>query len=173
MRPPGSAKVLEARRRRAMTLLDEGRSLNEVARKLGWAASSVMHWRDAREERGEEGLRVRSTPGRPPRLTPAQKARLVKLLLKGAPAHGHRTDVWTTPRIAELIERHFSVLYHPDHVRRLLHQLGWTHQRPERRALERDEAGIERWKKSTWPWVKKTPRGWVPGSSSPTNPASC
>lgn len=172
MRPPGSAKVLEARRHRSMDLLDGGLSLNEVARKLGCSASSVMRWRDAREAHGEAGLKVVSAPGRPPKLTTAQKARLIKHLAKGAPAHGYRTDVWTTARIADLIEKVFSVRYHRDHVRRLLHQLGWSHQRPERRAIERDEAAIARWKTSTWPRVKKTPQGWVPGSSSPTNPAS-
>jgi transposase len=159
MRPPGSAKVLEARRHRAMALLDQGLSLNAVARRLGCEASSVMRWRDARARHGAAGLRVRKASGRPPKLTPVQKQRLIQLLLKGAPAQGHRTDVWTTPRIADLIARRFGVHYHPDHVGRLLGQLGWSHQKPERRALERDEAAIERWKRTTWPRVKKTPRG--------------
>jgi len=134
--------------------------------------SSVGRWRDARSERGEEGLKVRRAPGRPPRLKAADKDRLVKLLLKGAPAQGYATDVWTTPRIADLIGQRFGVRYHKDHVGRLLRELGWSHPKPERRAIERDEAAIERWKKETWPRVKKTPRGWVPGSSSPTNRAS-
>jgi transposase len=97
---------------------------------------------------------------------------LIKLLLRGAPKHGYATDVWTTPRIAKLIWKHFRVRYHKDHVGRLLRELGWSHQKPERRAVERDEEAIARWKKETRPRVSKTPRGWVPGSSSPTNRAS-
>ena len=159
MRLPGSAKVLEARRRRAMALLDQGLSLQAVARRIGCEASSVMRWRDARARHGEAGLAVRKASGRPPRLKASQKERVIQLLLKGAPAQGHRTDVWTTPRIAELIATRFGVRYHPDHVGRLLHQLGWSHQKPERRALERDEGAIERWKRTAWPRVKKTSRG--------------
>lgn len=166
VRLAGSARELEARRLRALKLLDKGHSLHEVAEKLGCAASSVMRWRDKREEEGDEGLKVRTSPGRPPRLTPRQRERLVKLLLKGPQAHSYSTDVWTTARVAALIEKTFGVHYHRDHVGKLLHALGWTVQRPQRRAIERDEEKIRRWKTERWPGVKKTPGGWVPTSSS-------
>jgi transposase len=166
MRPRGSAAVLEARRRHALALLKEGHSLNAVARWLRCAASSVMRWRNAVQRRGERAFQVGASPGRPPKLTKAQRHRLVRLLLQGALAHGYRTDLWTTPRVAAVIARHFGVRYHPDHVGRLLHALGWTPQKPERRALQRDEAAIARWKRVEWPRVKKTPRGWAPTSSS-------
>jgi transposase len=87
-------------------------------------------------------------------------------------AHGYATDLWTTARIAEVIEASFGISYHPDHVGRLMRQLGWSHQKPERRAVERDDAAIERWKRTRWPRVKKKPRGWAPTSSSRTNRAS-
>jgi transposase len=98
---------------------------------------------------------------------------LVKLLLQGPLAHGYRTNLWTTARIAVLIERELGVHYHRDHIGRLMHSLNWSHQKPERRALERDEQAIARWKQKDWPRVKKTLRGWVPTSSSSTNPGSC
>ena len=173
MRLKGSAAVLEARRHRALRLLDQGRSLNEVARRLDCAPSSVMRWRDAREEDGEEGLRVRFSPGRPPKLTARQKQRLVTLLLLGALAYGYATDLWTTSRIARLIFREFRVRYHRAHVGRLLHALGWSVQKPERRALERNEERIAQFKRKTWPEIKKKPRGWVPTSSSSTSRGSC
>jgi transposase len=87
-------------------------------------------------------------------------------------AHGYRTELWTTQRIATLIERRLGVHYHRNHVGKLLHQLNWSHQKPERRALERDEAAIAAWKRSVWPRVKKTPRGWGPTSSSSTRRVS-
>lgn len=166
MRPRGSAAVLEARRRVALTLVKEGHSLQAVARWLRCAASSVMRWRDAVRRRGERGFRVRASPGRPPKLTKPQRQHLVRLLLQGSLAHGYRTDLWTTARVAEVIERHFGIQYHPDHVGRLLHRLGWTPQKPERRALQRDEAAIARWQREEWPRIKKMPRGWAPTSSS-------
>jgi len=98
---------------------------------------------------------------------------LVKLLLQGPLAHGYRTNLWTTARIAVLIERELGVRYHRDHIGRLMHSLNWSHQKPERRALERDEQAIARWKQKDWPQIKKTLRGWLPTSSSSTNPGSC
>jgi transposase len=164
-RPKGSADLLEHRRRRALALLGEGRSLHEVARVLACAASSVMRWRNARRSGGVKALKVRASPGRPAKLSERDHRRLVRLLLKGAMAHGYRTDLWTTTRIAQLIEQHFGVSYHRDHVGRLMHTIGWSHQKPERRALERNDEAIQRWKRTQWPRVKKTPRGWAPISS--------
>lgn len=173
MRPLGSAKVLEARRRRALNLLHQGLSLNEAARQLGCAPSSVMRWRDAVKRHGPAGLTVRVSPGRPPKLRVSERRRLVKILLGGPLAQGYTTDLWTTSRIAAVIRKRFRVQYHPDHVGRLLHQLRWTHQKPETRALERDDVAIEHWKRSDWPRVKKTPRGWAPISSTSTSRDSC
>jgi transposase len=158
----GSADLLENRRRRALALWDTGLSLNEVGRRVGCAASSVMRWLRARRRGGAEALRVRFSPGRPLKLSVSQRRRLLRLLLKGAPAHGYRTQLWTTARIAEVIKREFGVRYHRDHVGRLMHSLNWSPQKPETRAVERDEASIERWKRNKWPRVKKTPRGWAP-----------
>jgi transposase len=87
---------------------------------------------------------------------------LLKLLLQGAPAHGYRTQLWTTARIAEVVRREFGVHYHRDHVGRLMHSLNWSPQKPETRAVERDEQAIERSKRKDWPRVKKTPGGWAP-----------
>lgn len=173
MRPLGSAKVLEARRHRALSLVARGLSLNEAARTLGCAPSSVMCGRDAVQRHGSAGLAVRVSPGRPPKLRAGERRRLVKILLKGAPAQGYTTDLWTTNRIAAVIRKTFRVHYHPDHVGRLLHQLEWTHQKLETRALARDEAVIEHWKRVEWPRVKKTPGGWAPISSSSMSRGSC
>ena len=66
--------------------------------------------------RGAKAFEVRSSPGRPPKLTPTQHRRLGRLLLQGPLAHRYRTDLWTTSRIAEVIHKHFGVRYHPEHV---------------------------------------------------------
>jgi len=173
MRPYGSPKALEERRRRAVVLVTRHLSLHEVARRIRCDPSSVLRWRDAVRREGADALRAKPAPGRPCRLTRRQKERLVGLLLKGAMANGYRTELWTTLRIAELIRRQMGVVYHRNHVGKLLHGLGWSPQKPERRALERDEEAIARWKRAVWPRLKKTPRGWGPICSSSTNRAFC
>jgi len=162
MRLKGSAEVLLARRRNAIKLLDEDLSLNEIARRIGCNASSVMRWRDRWLSGGEEGLRVRSSPGRPSRMSRAEKRRLLRYLIKGPLEFGWTTDIWTTRRIVMLIKNEFGISYHFTHVARLLHALGWSPQKPERRALERNEEAIQRWKDTTWRKVKKKPCGWAP-----------
>lgn len=161
-RPKGSADLLQDRRRRALALLDAGYSLNEVGRRVGCAAVSVMRWRNARRRKGDGVFEVRFSPGRPWKLGQRERKRLVRLLLKGPTAQGYRTNLWTTARIAELIRSNFGVEYHRDHIGRLMHSLGWSPQKPERRALERDEGKIARWKQKELPRIKKTPRGWAP-----------
>src|SRR6516164_6042951 len=172
-RPKGSADLLEDRRKRALALLNAGHSLNEVGRRIGCNPSSVMRWRDAWRRGGANALRVRFSPGRPWKLNAPQRKRLVRLLLQGPLAHGYRTNLWTTARIAVLIEGELGVRYHRDHIGRLMHSLNWSHQKPERRALERDEQAIARWKQKDWPRVKKTLRGWVPTSSCAWIRGSC
>jgi transposase len=108
-----------------MKLLGQGRSLREVAQVVACAASSVMRWRDCWQQAGDDGLRVRSAPGRPRKLNAAQRRRLLTLLRQGPRAHGYDTDVWSSARIAELIRRRFNVQYHPGHIGRLTNALGW------------------------------------------------
>lgn len=162
MRPFGSPKQLERRRRKAMELLDSGHSLNEVARRIGCNASSVMRWRNERQQHGDEGLKPKPVPGRPAKLKGSQKKSLVSILLKGAIANGYRTELWTTARIAALIELNFGITYHRDHIGRLMASLGWSYQKPEKRSLQRDEQAIEEWKRKEWPRLKKTLHGWAP-----------
>jgi len=154
-----------------MGLLRRGLSLHESGRRLGCHASSVLRWRNAWRRGGPAALKAKPIPGRPSRLTAKQKTRLVRILKQGPMAHGYHTQLWTTQRIAAVIGRHLGVTYHRNHVGKLLHQLGWSHQKPDRRAIERDEAAIADWKRTVWPAVEKPLRGWRPTSSSSTNRA--
>ena len=172
MRPVGSPAELERRRTRAIELLAEGLAPVDVAQRLGVDRRSVRRWKASVQKAGKSALRSRPAPGRPPALDAKARTRMERMLLKGAVSAGFPTDLWTCPRIAEVIERQFGVKYHVDHVGRLLHQLGWSPQKPERRAIERDENEIRRWVKDIWPQVKKTPRGAKRGSSSSTKPDS-
>lgn len=162
MRPHGTAQQLEKRRRQAIRLLKAGKSLSAVARALSASVSSVFRWVQAYRAKGLRGLQPRPTPGRPPKLSRAQRERLKRVLLKGPLAAGYPTDLWTLKRVAEVITRLFGVEYHPCHVWKLLHSLGWSCQQPERRALQRDERAIAHWKRYRWPHIKKRRKVWGP-----------
>jgi transposase len=166
MRPNGSPEQLEARRLVAGRLLQKGLSPHEVAEAVGCTETSVIRWRDTVRRQGLSGLKAKPVPGRPPKLTKRQLQRLTTVLLQGARRRGHSTELWTTQRIADVILEEFGVSYHRDHVGRLMHRLKWSFQKPERRALERDEEKIERWKRVEWPRIKKGLSGWGPTSSS-------
>jgi transposase len=155
MRPKGSAKELEARRMLAAKLLQEEKGVREVARLTGAAPSSVSRWKHDLDEGGLQALKAKPHPGRPPRLSREQKKQLEQVLLKGPHAAGFVTDLWTLRRVAKVIEREFGVKYHPGHVWYILRAMGWSCQKPERRARERDEAAIAQWRTEEWTRVKK------------------
>jgi transposase len=156
MRPSGTAEQLEKRRCRAIALLQAGTPYREVARRVGASLSSVGRWEQAYRRDKRKGLSARPIPGRPCRLSGRQREQLNVLLLRGAGAAGYTTEVWTLRRIGEVIRRRFGVRYSPVGVWALLrHGLRWSWQKPERRALQRDEAAIARWKRSEWPRLKK------------------
>ena len=156
MRPSGSPEHLEQRRLRALHLLREGYAPVEVARQVGVDRRSVRRWKAAARHGGGKALRAKPAAGRPRRLNPPHLTRLRRLLVNGAQAAGLPTDLWTCPRVAWLIQRHFKVRYHPAHVSRLLHGLGFLPQKPTRRTVERDEVRIQAWIEQDWPRVKKT-----------------
>ena len=161
MRPFGSPKTLERRRRRTVALLAQGLNLREVARRVQASVSSVYQWRQVWRHGGDAALAPKPVPGRPPKLSPSQRQQLVELLVKGAKAYGFANELWTLKRIAAVIQVEFGVRYHPSHVLKLLRRLDWSCQVPERRPIQRDEPAIAHWQRYKWPAIKKSP---PPGS---------
>lgn len=155
MRPKGSGAQLEARRRRAAALLKKGLGVREVARKVGSSPSSVSRWKEAMERSGSRALAAKAQPGRPALLSAQQKEHLLELLLQGPQVHGYASQLWTLPRVAQVIETNFGISYHPAHVWKILRACDWSAQKPERLARERDEEQIQRWRRRRWPHIKK------------------
>src|SRR5437762_12288261 len=150
MRSKGTAAELERRRRRAVALVEQGESPAVVAHILGVTPSSLHRWR--RLARQGQGLAAKPVPGAKRRLTDAQLRLLEDLLDQGAPAHGFPNELWTAARVARVIQRHFGVQYHPEHVRKLLRRrLNWTSHKPQRRARQRNDKEVERWKADEFP----------------------
>jgi transposase len=147
---------MEERRREGARLLREGKLTQaQIARQLAVSRASVSVWKAKLEAGGLRALWTHPSTGRPSRLQPEQFRALRALLRRGARAAGYPTERWTLRRVAEVIEREFRVRYHPHYVGRLLHQLGWSVQQPEARALERDEGLIRAWLAHDWPRIKK------------------
>jgi transposase len=155
MRTKGSIQELEVRRRIAGRMLSQKYSVAEVAAAVGASESSVRRWRLAMRQGGLKALQAKPHGGKKPLLSDAQRKQLVGILLAGPLAAGFHNDLWTCPRVAQVIERRFGVRYHPDHVWKLLDKLGWSCQRPEQRAREGNEQKIRRWRTRDWPRIKK------------------
>lgn len=126
MRPYGSPKLLEQRRLQAVVLKRQGRMPVEIARRLNTTRRSVRRWLRAYARGGMAALASKPSPGRPPHLTKRQRQGLAKCLLKSASHYGFATDLWTSPRIAQLIVRRYGVQYHVDAIPRLLAGLGFS-----------------------------------------------
>jgi transposase len=150
--------ALERRRMRAASLLAQGQSQSEVARRVGAHRQSVSKWAAELLAKGRAGLKKAGRAGRKPRLSAAQINQIEDGLKRGPQALGYETSLWTANRVVHLIEQASGVSYHPGHVWKILRRLGWSCQRPTGRALERDEKAIQRWKKARWPELKKRPK---------------
>lgn len=151
--------ALETRRRRAARLFAKGARQADVVHRLCVSRQTASRWYQAWRRDGEAGLRGAGRAGRKPRLDAAALRRLEAALLQGPTAWGFATHLWTLQRIATVIGKRFHVHYSVPQTWRLLRQLGWSRQRPARRARERNEAAIARWVRTTWPRGRKTPTG--------------
>ena len=174
MRTKGTAAELEVRRRIAARLFTEDVTLADIAHCVDASVSSVRRWKKAWKVGGTAALAAKPHPGPPAKLSEDQREQLCDLLVEGARAAGYNSDLWTCRRVTALIERHFGVSYHFNHVGRLLNRLGFSPQKPLRRARERDEEAIDRWRREDWPRIKKRDAACKPASFSSTKPGfSC
>jgi len=139
-------------------LKQQGRSQRDIADFLGVSEVTVSRWLARVRAGGLEAIRAHPAPGHPSKLSLAQRHLIPEFLWHGPEAYGFRGEVWTCSRIAKVIEEEFGVAYHKSQVARLLKQLHWTPQVPIRRASQRDEQAIERWRGEVWPELRERAR---------------
>ena len=144
-----------ARRWQAWQLKQRGWAQRQIADALGVSEGAVSQWMKRARDGGPDTLRHRPPPGAPRRLSEAQLAHLPELLRRGPEAYGFRGQVWPRGRIAVMMRSEFGVTSHPPHVGRLCQAIRWSPQRPMRRARQRDDAAITRWRDETWPALKR------------------
>ena len=155
----------------AAEMIEAGASDREIARRFRVSRMSVNRWRRALDAGGKAALASKGAGGAKCKLSPDQVAELEAVLDAGPAAAGYADQCWTLARIADQVWRRFGVEYTLAGMDVLLHRIGWTVQVPARRAAERDEEKIARWREETWPVVKGRRRTWAPGWSSRTSRA--
>lgn len=155
MRKHGSPQELEQKRFKAYELSQEGMSNKDIALALDVSVRSVLHWLRLVTTKGVEALKAKAHPGRTPKLTPKQIEKVQSLVLKGATANGFSNELWTGPRVAQLIRDKFQVTYHNKYLPDLLKKMGLSCQKPERQARQRDDEAVAEWIDKDWKRVKK------------------
>lgn len=155
-RPHRSLSPLEKQAIREQAVKDHRRGLSatDIAAEHGVSRQIVHRWIRKAEENGKRSLRAKKV-GRPSLLTDAQTSRLCQILVEGSIEHGFSSQLWTLGRIAKVVEREFGVKYHPRSLSPLLRRIGFSCQKPEKRARERDEEAIQGWLREEWPRIKK------------------
>lgn len=147
----------EKRRERAYELSQQGWRQKEIAEALGVSKGAVSQWMARVREEGATGLKSHPAPGGQSKLSVEQLAALPAILAKGAEAYGFRGAVWTRARIRQVIEEVFGVSYHVDHMSFLMRRIGWTPQKPRRRAAQQNQGAVEAWQ-ANWAEVEKKPK---------------
>src|SRR3954453_13985455 len=157
MKPSGPASELEARRRLAVARVNEGWKQKDVAAFLGVSTRAVGKWVAAYRAAGDDGLDAKPRTGPRPKLTGRQERSVLSWLAKSPRAFGYRTELWTTRRLAEVIEKRYAVRFNSNYLAEWLTRRGHTPQKPVRKAVQRDSPAIARWVEEDWPRIKKRP----------------
>jgi putative transposase len=155
----------------AAEMIEAGASDREVAKRFRVSRMSANRWRRSLAAGGRAALASKGAGGAQCKLTPAQLAELEEALDGGPAAAGYADQCWTLARIADQVWQRFGAEYTLAGMDVLLHRMGWSVQVPARRAAERDDDQIARWREETWPVIKGRRRTWAPGSASRTSPA--
>ena len=155
MRSQGSAPELERRRELAVARVAEGHSPTQVAAILGVHHNPVSRWVCTARERGADALKAKPTPGRPRKLSARQEKTVPGWVAKLPTSFGFGTDLWTSRRLAALIEQRWGSHFNRNHLVEWLRAREHTPQKPDQPAKERDEAAMARWKEEDWPRLQK------------------
>lgn len=146
-----SVQELEQRRMRAGRYFTNGKTAHFVEQRFGVSSTTAREWRT----RWRNGTMKAGHQGNVSKLTPAQQRDVAKRILKGPRAAGYTTELWTLGRITALVAQTYHVQYRPRSLWHLLHAIGFSCQKPVRRAKERNESQIRAWIRTEWPRLQK------------------
>lgn len=146
-----SVKELEQRRLQAGRYFNQGKTAYFIEKHFDVSSTTAREWRT----RWQNGTLQAGHQGNTSKLTLAQKKDVARRILKGPRAVGYTTELWTLSRITDLIKKTQAVHYEPRSVWHLLHAIGFSCQKPVRRAKERNERAIRVWVQTEWPKLQK------------------
>lgn len=169
---PRDLKGMKKRRLRAGDMFASGKKQAYVVNKLGVSRTTASRWYHAWKKDGRKGLIGAERAGRKPKLNRVKLNEIDSALRRGPQDFGYATNLWTLERLSAVIDKLTGVRYHPGHVWKLMDKLGWSLQRPAKRARERNEKAIKEWMATEWLRVKKKRSAGAPGFSSRTKAAS-
>jgi transposase len=156
-RPRGKIRELEQRRHLAVDLVQKGIPAVSVAQRFNIHERTIHKWLQAYRKDGLEGLQVKVSTGRKKKLTAKNESKLQKIIIAGAVKAGFANELWTSKRVLQIIKDQFDVDYHANHLPKLLRGLGFTPQRPQREAIEKDRKQMDNWIRFEWKRIKKKP----------------
>lgn len=146
------------KRLKAIWLYQKGYRPEDILAAVDVSRRSIFYWLKRYRALGIKGLREKEHPGRPRGLENEQWDRLSEILDSGPVAYGFSSGIWTCSRVGHVIQAEFGVSYHEDHVRKILHRLGFSVQRPIKKLARADAQWQQRWVRQTYPALKKTPK---------------
>jgi transposase len=146
---------LEQLRLIAMRMLELDRPPSEIAKVVDRDPQTIRHWKRVWQRQGAAGLKSKPHPGRPPKFSRQQWQKFLSMLECSPKDHGYNAYLWTTALMARLVQEKFGVKLNHDYIGEMLHKLGWSCQKPTKRARERDEQAIEHWRQVVWPELLK------------------
>ncbi len=153
----------ECRRLKAAKLFKKGIAQADIARRLAVTPAAVSQWHRSWKTKKQKGLHSLGKSGPKPKLTEAKLQKVRTALLRGPRAMGYATDIWTLERMRRVVQKKTQIRYGTTHIWRILTvQLGWSSQKPETRARERDERAIKQWKRWAMPQIKRGQKNSVP-----------
>lgn len=144
------------KRLKAIGLYLQGHHPEAICATLDVSRRSVFYWMGHYKSLGIDGLREGQHPGRPMGLTGQELERLAEILDSGPVAYGFSSGIWTCSRVGHVIQEEFGWSYHEDHVRKILHRLDFSVQRPTKKLAKADPQWQQRWMRHTYPALKKT-----------------
>ena len=136
-------------------MFQENKTNTEIARLLGVTRSAVANWKKWWKDHCIQGLKAKPPGPSRVRISADQKKQLGHYLEQGPKQQGFTRPFWTLPLVGKLLLQKFNIRYQQTQVWRLMHELGFSCQKPKRQALQRDEKAIKRWRTHTWPRLKK------------------
>lgn len=149
------AQKLERRRLQAGRYFNGGKTQAWVAEKMSVTTAATCKWYASWKKNDLQGLKSKGRCGAKKKLTREKLRKIDQALLKGPEKNGFHSPLWTLERVTRVMKKQARVSYHPGHAWKILRSLGWTNQKPVRRARERNTSAIQRWHKEVWPTLKK------------------